>query len=112
MNVTESAPTGEEVRIAEIEAMAIGMKALGKDYTKYNHTSARSNETTSYPGPIVGENEHFLVQKVSPLNTVGHAKHDLPTIPKMGSQVRISYSKHQVKITDDMKHNRKRAHTI
>ena len=113
MNIGESAPTNDEMRIAAIEATAIGMQAVGRDnYRKHEQTEARSDRTASYRGEIVGENKHFIVQKLNPLNTVRHAKQDLPTIPKHGSQVRISYSKHSAKITNEMKHDRKRSHTI
>lgn len=112
MNPTETAaPSVDEMRIAAIEATGIGMKALGKDYSRYSQISPLKQNST-YRGSIVGENKHFVVQKVSALNTVRHAKQDLPLIPKVGSEVRISYSNKQVKITDEMKHDRKRTHRI
>jgi hypothetical protein len=103
-------PPAEVFQIAVIEAEALGNKALGSDYAKYNQAVAR--RSNSYSGKIIAENDIFTVQKVSPLNTVRHIKRDLPHVPQVGQDVRIGYSAGICNITENLKHNRKRAHRI
>jgi hypothetical protein len=103
-------PQPEAFRVAVVEAEGLGMKALGSDYAKYNQTVARRN--TSYRGKIVAENEIFVVQKLSPRDTVRHLKRDLPKVPQIGQDVRIGYSASLAKITDVPKHDQKRKHRL
>jgi hypothetical protein len=104
-------PDAQAFRTAVIEAEAIGMKALGKDYRKYTQALARKTSNT-YRGQIVGENDHFIIQKVSPLNTIRHLKRDLPRIPHVGQEVRIGYCAGACNICDDVKLSRKRTYRI
>jgi hypothetical protein len=117
-------PAENALHASALEAEAMGAKAVRKDYADYaakigmpaiakfphKHTQvlARNNGFASYRGPIVGQNEMFVVQKISPLNTVRHLKQDLPFVPQDGQNVRIGYSANVCRITDDMKLKLKR----
>jgi len=97
-------------RTAAIEAEAIGMKALGKEYSKYSQGLALKASNT-YRGQIVGQNNFFIIQKLSPLHTVRHLKRDLPDVPHIGDNVRIAYSAGVCRIDrNNLRLVRKRTH--
>ena len=75
-------------------------------------TAVIEAEAIAYRGQIVGENDHFIIQKVSPLNTIRHLKRDLPRIPHVGQEVRIGYCAGACNICDDVKLSRKRTYRI
>jgi hypothetical protein len=104
-------PEATAFRTAVIEAEAIGTKALGKEYRKYAQVLALKTSNT-YRGQIVGQNDFFVIQQVSPLNTVRHLKHDLPHVPQIGEKVRIAYSAGICRIDRNLRHVRKRTHRI
>ena len=101
----------EAIRTAIIHAEILGKKSLGKDYEKYNQSMALKNSNT-YTGPVVGVNEFFVVQKVSPLNTVRHWKRDLPRLPRIGENLRIAYSAGICSVEHNLCHSHKLAHSI
>ena len=102
-------PDAEGFRTDVIKAEAIGMKSLGKDYRKYTQGLARKTGNT-YCGQVIGQTDHFVVQKVSPLNTIRHLKRDLPRVPEVGQNVRIAYSAGDCKISEDFRLKRQRTH--
>jgi len=104
-------PEANAFRTAVVEAEAIGMKALGKEYSKYTQAQALKTSNT-YRGQIVGQNNFFIVQKVSPLHTVRHLKRDLPHVPQIGDNVRIAYCAGICRIDRNLRHIRKRTHRI
>lgn len=101
----------EAVRTAVIHAEIIGKKSLGKDYSKYSQSTAITSSNT-YSGRIVGINDLFVVQKVSPLNTVRHLRQDLPRVPRIGENLRISYSAGICQVDHNLCHAHKLAHSI
>ena len=104
-------PEANAFRTAVVEAEAIGMKALGKEYSKYTQAHALKPSNT-YRGQIVGQNNFFIVQKVSPLHTVRHLKRDLPDVPQIGDNVRIAYCAGICRIDSNLRHVRRRTHRI
>ena len=104
-------PGATAFRTAVIEAEAIGMKALGKEYRKYTQALALTASNT-YCGQIVGQNHVFVIQKVSPRNTVRHLKCDLPHVPQIGDNVRIAYAAGICRIDRNLRQVRQRTHRI
>src|SRR5215472_10327833 len=78
-------------RVAAIEAEAISMKTLGTQYRKYTQAPAQT-ASNIYCVEIIGQNDIFIIQKITPLHTVRHMKRDLPHVPQIGQDVRIAYS--------------------
>jgi hypothetical protein len=106
----------EERNREAIEAIALGMRALGTDYSKYRQEMAHDNAT--YRGPIVAQtqNQGYVIQKVSPRDTVRHQKDKLPEGLQVGDNVSIGYTRQGVKMSrvEDrnlaQKHERKHGH--
>ena len=73
----------DAARTAVIHAEIIGKKSLGKDYAKYSQSTAITSSNV-YSGRIVGINDLFVVQKISPMHTVRHLRQDLPRVPRIG----------------------------
>ena len=98
-------------RVAAIEAEAISMMTLGTEYRKYTQAPAQTASNIYY-GEIIGQNDIFIIQKITPLHTVRHLKRDLPHVPQIGQDVRIAYSAGICRIDKNFRHVRKRTHRI
>jgi antirestriction protein ArdC len=81
---TVDAPGGD----ALMEAKSITAKALG-DSAK---TLAAQTQNGSYRGPIIGETEHYVIQRQSANTGIAHPKDLLDRQPQIGESVRINYS--------------------
>jgi hypothetical protein len=101
----------DAVRIAVIHAEIIGKKSLGKDYAKYSQSTANTSSNT-YTGRIVGMNDLFVIQKISPLHTVRHLRRDLPRVPRIGENLRIAYSAGVCRVDRNLCHAHKLTHSI
>jgi hypothetical protein len=99
------------VRTAVIHAEIIGKKSLGKDYSKYSQSTAITSSNV-YSGRIVGINDLFVVQKISPLHTVRHLRQNLPRVPRIGENLRIAYSAGVCRVDHNLCHAHKLAHSI
>jgi len=81
---TVDAPSGDSL----IEANSITAKVLG-DSAK---TLAAQTENGSYRGPIIGETEHYVIQRQSAHTGIAHPKDLLDRQPQIGESVRVNYS--------------------
>jgi antirestriction protein ArdC len=81
---TVDAPSGDSL----IEAKSITAKVLG-DSAK---TLAAQTENGSYRGPIIGETEHYVIQRQSAHTGIAHPKDLLDRQPQIGESVRVNYS--------------------
>jgi len=81
---TVDAPNGDSL----IEAKSITAKVLG-DSAK---TLAAQTENGSYRGPIIGETEHYVIQRQSAHTGIAHPKDLLNRQPQIGESVRVNYS--------------------
>ncbi len=107
----QDSPGANESNRAAIEAEIVGSKALGKDYKNYRQQVA--HDSASYKGPIVGQTDKFVVQKITPRDTVRHHKHKLPGEVKDGSNLTISYGR-EVHIAPiaELKHSQKHVRSL
>jgi hypothetical protein len=101
----------DAVLTAVIHAEIIGKKSLGKDYAKYSQSMAITSSNT-YNGRIVGINDMFVIQKISPLHTVRHLRQNLPRVPRIGENLRIAYSAGICRLDHNLCHAHKLAHHI
>ena len=101
---------GKELRVAAIEAEALGMKALGTDYNRYSQSTPQNKGL--YKGEIVAENAAFVVQKITPLHTVRHLKDKLEQAPQVGQTVRIGYSADTARVSEVPKRTKKLVPTL
>ncbi len=101
----------DAVLTAVIYAEIIGKKSLGKDYAKYSQSTAITTSNT-YSGRIVGMNDLFVIQKISPLHTVRHLRRNLPRVPRIGENLRIAYSAGICRVDHNLCHAQKLAHHI
>jgi antirestriction protein ArdC len=81
---TVDAPSGDSL----VEAKSITAKVLG-DSAK---TLAAQTENGSYRGPIIGETEHYVIQRQSAHTGIAHPKDLLDRQPQIGESVRVNYS--------------------
>ena len=55
-------------------------------------TLAAQTESGNYRGPIIGETEHYFIQRQSARTSIAHPKDLLDRQPQIGESVRINYS--------------------
>lgn len=87
-------------------AKAVTSEALG-DFAK---TYAAQTQSGTYKGPIIGETDHHVVQRLSPKSAVAHMKHLLGAVPAKGENVSIAYSNERTQIREAP--NRSRSHEL
>jgi antirestriction protein ArdC len=81
---TVDAPSGDSLT----EARSITEKMLG-DSAK---ALAAQTDSGSYRGPIIGETEHYIIQRQSARIGIAHPRDLLDRQPQIGESVRINYS--------------------
>jgi antirestriction protein ArdC len=73
------------------EAQSIATKVLGTSA----RTLAAETQSGSYRGTIVGETDHYVIQRQSGRTAIAHPKDLLDRAPGIGENVRINYSNSQ-----------------
>src|SRR5579863_1220219 len=81
---TIDAPNGDSF----MEAKSITAKVLGNSAK----TLTAQTENGSYRGPIIGETEHYVIQRQSAHTGIAHPKDLLDRQPQIGESVRVNYS--------------------
>jgi hypothetical protein len=76
--------------LAEVKALSV--RALGDNTRIYN----AQTDSGIYRGEIIGETQHYVVQKLSQSSTVAHLKHLLGSVPGVGQNVAVRYSNGRV----------------
>jgi hypothetical protein len=57
-------------------------------------TRMAQTDSGIYRGEIVGETDMHVLQRLSPRTVIAHLKHLLRSIPDIGSELSITYSRH------------------
>ena len=81
---TVDAPNGDSLA----EAKSITAKVLGGSA----QTLAAQTESGNYRGPIIGETEHYVIQRQSAAIGIAHPRDMLDRQPDIGETVRINYA--------------------
>ena len=82
-------PTSKHLADLFIAAEVITKKALGKQAS----TLVAQTEGGIYRGEIIGETDMHVLQRLSVRMVIAHVKHLLASVPDVGTEVSIAYSR-------------------
>jgi hypothetical protein len=77
-------------------AKAVASESLGDSARTYT----AQTQSGTYNGPIIGETDHHVVQRLSPRSAVAHMKQLLEALPSKGENVSIAYANDRAQIRE------------
>jgi antirestriction protein ArdC len=94
---------------AELSASFAAAKAVASDSLGDSaKTYTAQTQSGTYNGPIIGETDHHIVQRLSPRSAVAHMKQLLEALPGKGENVSIAYANDRAQIREVPNRSRSR----